>query len=100
MAFVLADWSITRNGGALDLRYIGADHTGAATYATTIEVHRGLQALADDEQDTGDDELSIIDKTPSDRGGADTNISLLNGCNIDDASLINNKFLCYMCSYF
>jgi hypothetical protein len=86
MAFVLADWSITRNGGALDLRYIGADHTGAATYATTIEVHRGLQALADDEQDTGDDELSIIDKTPSDRGGADTNISLLNGCNIDDAS--------------
>jgi hypothetical protein len=86
MAFVLGDWSITRNGGALDVRYIGADHTGAATYSTTIELHRGLQALADDEVDAGDDELSIIDQTPSDRGGADTNISLINGCNIDDAS--------------
>ena len=31
MAFVLADWSITRNVGDLDLRYIGAAHTGAAT---------------------------------------------------------------------
>jgi hypothetical protein len=86
MAFVLADWSITRNAGDLDVRYIGIDHTGAATYATTIELHRGLQALADDEVDGSDDELSIIDKTPSDRGGADTNISLINGCNIDDAS--------------
>jgi len=86
MAFVLADWSITRNGAALDVRYIGADHTGAASYSTTIELHRGLQALADDEVDTGNDELSIIDETPSDRGGADTNISLINGCNIDDAS--------------
>jgi hypothetical protein len=87
MAFVLADWTITRNGGALDVRYSGDAHGGAApTYATTIELHRGLQALADDEQDTGDDELSIIDQTPSDRGGADTNISLLNGCNLDDPS--------------
>ena len=87
MAFVLADWSITRNAGDLDVRYIGDVHAGASpSYAKTIELHRGLQALADDEQDTGDDELSIIDKTPSDRGGADTNITLLNGCNIDDAS--------------
>jgi hypothetical protein len=30
--------------------------------------------------------LSIIDLTPSDRGGADTNITLLNGFNLDDAS--------------
>lgn len=86
MAFVLADWSITRNAGDLDVRYGGLDHTGAASYSTTIELHRGLQALADDEVDTNDDELSIIDQTPSDRGGADTNISLINGCNIDDAS--------------
>jgi hypothetical protein len=86
MAFVLADWSITRNGGALDLRYIGAAHTGAATYATTIELHRGLADLADNETETSDDQLSIITKTPSDRGGADTNISLLNGCNIDDTA--------------
>jgi len=87
MAFVLADWSITRNGGALDVRYIGDAHAGTApTYAKTIELHRGLSALADDEQDVGDDELSIIDQTPSDRGGADTNISLINGCNVDDAA--------------
>ena len=86
MAFVLADWSITRNAGNLDVRYIGLDHAAAASYSTTIELHRGLQALADDEVDSNDDELSIIDKTPSDRGGADTNISLINGCNIDDAS--------------
>jgi len=87
MAFVPGDWSITRNGSALDVRYIGADHTGAATYATTIELHRALQDFADNEFDTApDDELSIIDQTPSDRGGVDTNITLLNGCNIDDAS--------------
>lgn len=87
MAFVLADWTITRNAGDLDVRYIGDDHGGTApTYATTIELHRGLAALADDEVDSGDDELSIIDQTPSDRGGADTNITLLNGCNLDDAS--------------
>lgn len=86
MAFVASDWSITRNGAALDVRYIGADHTGAASYTTTIELHRALQDFADQEQDTGDDELSIIDQTPSDRGGVDTNITLLNGCNIDDGA--------------
>ena len=87
MAFVLSDWTITRNGAALDIRYAGDLHAAASpSYAKTIELHRGLQALADDEVDTGDDELSIIDATPSDRGGADTNISLLNGANIDDTS--------------
>ena len=87
MAFVAADWSITRNGAALDVRYIGADHTGAASYATCIELHRALSDFADNEFDTApDDNLSIIDQTPSDRGGVDTNITLLNGCNIDDAS--------------
>lgn len=87
MAFVATDWTITRNGGALDVRYIGDDHGGTApTYVTTIQLHRALQDFADDEVDSGDDELSIIDQTPSDRGGADTNITLLNGCNLDDAS--------------
>ena len=87
MAFVPGDWSITRNGAALDVRYIGDDHADASpTYTTTIELHRALQDFADQEQDSGDDELSIIDDTPSDRGGVDTNITLLNGCNIDDAS--------------
>ena len=88
MAFVPGDWSITRNGAALDVRYIGDDHTGASpSYCTTIELHRALQDFADNEFDTApDDNLSIIDQTPSDRGGVDTNITLLNGCNIDDAS--------------
>jgi hypothetical protein len=88
MAFNAADWSITRNGAALDVRYIGDAHAGASpSYSTTIELHRALGDFADDEVDFGDDELSIIDQTPSDRGGADTNITLLNGCNIDDLSV-------------
>ena len=88
MAFVATDWSITRNASALDVRYIGDLHAGTTpSYATTIELHRALGDFADQEQDSGDDELSIINKTPSDRGGADTNITLLNGCNLDDASV-------------
>jgi hypothetical protein len=88
MAFVLADWTITRNGAALDVRYAGDLHGGTSpSYTKTIELHRGLQALADDEVDSGDDELSIIDQTPSDRGGADTNITLTNGCNVDDTTV-------------
>jgi hypothetical protein len=87
MAFIPTDWSLTRNAGNLDVRYVGDTHAGTApSYSKTIELHRALQDFADQEQDSGDDELSIIDQTPSDRGGADTNITLLNGCNIDDAS--------------
>jgi hypothetical protein len=87
MAWDATDWTITRGAGVLDVRYIGDDHGGTApTYVTTIQLHRALQDFADDEVDSGDDELSIIDQTPSDRGGADTNITLLNGCNLDDAS--------------
>ena len=85
MAFVATDWTITRSTG--NIRYIGDAHNGASpSYATTIELHRALQDFADDAADVGDDELSIIDETPSDRGGADTNITLLNGFNLDDAS--------------
>ena len=86
MPFVAADWEITRSSG--NIRYIGDAHAGASpSYATTIELHRALQDFADNELDSGDDELSIIDETPSDRGGADTNITLLNGFNLDDASV-------------
>lgn len=88
MAWDATDWTITRNGAALDVRYIGDAHAGTApTYVTTIELHRALGDFSDQEQDSGDDELSIIDQTPSDRGGADTNITLLNGCNLNDASI-------------
>jgi len=85
MTWDATDWSITRSNG--NIRYIGDAHGGSSpTYATTIELHRALQDFADDATDSGDDELSIIDETPSDRGGADTNITLLNGFNLDDAS--------------
>jgi len=85
MPFVAADWSITRSTG--DIRYIGDTHGGASpSYVRGIELHRALQDFADNELSSGDDELSIIDQTPSDRGGVDTNITLLNGFNIDDAS--------------
>lgn len=85
MAFVAADWSITRS--SKNIRYIGDAHGGASpSYATAIELHRALQDFADDQASAGDDELSIIDQTPSDRGGVDTNITLLNGYNIDQAA--------------
>lgn len=85
MPFVAADWTITRSNG--NIRYIGDAHGGASpSYATVIELHRALQDFADDEVSSGDDELSIIDQTPSDRGGVDTNITLLNSFNIDAAS--------------
>jgi hypothetical protein len=88
MAFISSDWSITRGSGVLNVRYIGHTHSGVSpSYTTTIELHRALQDFADDEADAGDDELSIIDETPSDRGGADTNITLLNGCNLNEASI-------------
>ncbi len=85
MAFDATDWTITRSTGAI--RYTGDAHAGTApTYATVIELHRALQDFADNELDSGDDQLSIIDQTPSDRGGADTNITLLNGYNIDQTA--------------
>jgi hypothetical protein len=85
MAFTAADWTITRSTG--DIRYVGDAHGGASpSYATMIELHRALQDFADDATDSGDDELSIVDQTPSDRGGADTNITLLNGYNIDQTA--------------
>lgn len=80
-----AHWSITRATG--NIRYIGDAHGGAApSYATMIQLHRGLQDFADNETDASNDELSIVDQTPSDRGGADTNITLLNGFNIDQTA--------------
>jgi hypothetical protein len=86
MAWDADDWTITRADG--NIRYTGDAHAGTApTYVTTIQLHRALQDFADNESSTGsDDELSIIDLTPSDRGGADTNITLLNNFNLDATS--------------
>lgn len=80
MAMVDADWTIDRATG--NIRYTGDDHTQAApSYATVIQFHRWLQAFADDPEFTGDDELDIIDKNPSDRS-TDNIITLLNGFNV------------------
>jgi len=83
MAMVDADWEITRSTG--NIRYIGDDHTlsgGTPSYATVIQFHRWLQAFADDAEFTGDDELDIVDKNPSERS-TDNIIRLINGFNID-----------------
>ncbi len=87
MAMVNADWSITRATG--NIRYIGDDHTlsgGTPSYATVIQFHRWLQAFADDPEFTGDDELDIIDKNPSDRS-TDNIIRLVNGFNVDATAI-------------
>lgn len=84
MAFVDADWSITRATG--DIRYVGDLHGGASpSYATVIELHRKLQDFADNATSSGDDQLDITDPNPSQRS-TDNIITLINGYNIDDAS--------------
>jgi len=88
MTFVAGDWTIDRQTG--DIRYSVAaakDHDGASpSYATVIEFHRALQALADDASSTAnDDELDITDNTPSDRS-TDNIVTLNAPYNIDDAS--------------
>jgi hypothetical protein len=84
MAFVAADWTILRTNGANpnEIDYVGDAHAGTApTYATGIELHRALQDFADDSAD-GTEEISIVDEVPSQRGGVDTNITLINGYHI------------------
>jgi len=84
MAFVAADWTILRTTGTNpnEIDYVGDAHAGAApTYATGIELHRALQDFADDSAD-GTEEISIVDEVPSQRGGVDTNITLINGYHI------------------
>ena len=81
MAMTDVDWSIDRATG--NIRYEGADHTVAtATYATVIQFHRWLQEKADDPEFTGNDELDIVDKNPSNRS-TDNIITLVNGFNVD-----------------
>jgi hypothetical protein len=78
MAWDATDWKITRS--SKEIEYIGDLHGGTApTYVTGIELHRALMDFADAPSDSGDDQLAIIDLVPSQRGGVDTNITLLNG---------------------
>ncbi len=86
MAFTTTDWTVTRSTKIIE--YTGDTHAGASpTYATGIELHRQMQNWADDATDTGDDEMAIIDDTPTDRAGADTNIIMLNGYTLTDTAL-------------
>ena len=87
MAMESGDWSIDRATG--NIRYIGDDHTlsgGTPSYATVIQLHRWLQAFADDPEFSGDDELDIIDKNPSERS-TDNIIRLVNGFNVDATAI-------------
>jgi len=81
MSMVAADWTVTRSTKVV--AYIGADHAGAATYATVIEFHRWLQALADDAVaiPASSDQLDITNTDPS-RRSTDNIITLINGYTI------------------
>jgi len=84
MAFVAADWTILRSTGAnpFEIDYVSDAHAGTApTYSTGIELHRALQDFADDPAD-GTEEISVVDLVPSQRGGVDTNIRLINSYHI------------------
>ena len=98
MALDAADWSVAING---DIRWTGG---GTQTNVTTIELHRFLQQLADDEAATGDDILDVTDRNPSERstdniitlldysgtGGPTYNIDDTAATHIFDGSIIQN----------
>ena len=69
------DFTVDLNG---DIRY-----TGSATYYTVLELHRYLQALADDEVASGNDLLDITSLDSSNRS-TDNIITLNSPYNIDD----------------
>jgi hypothetical protein len=75
---IAADFSVERATGNIR-------HTSGTNTYTVLELHRYLQALADDPAASGDDELDITDVTPSERS-TDNIITLLNGYNIDDTA--------------
>lgn len=115
MAFVAADWETTASSG--NIRYTGDAHGGGSpSYATTIEFHRGLQAFADDASYSGDDEIDITTKNPSERstdniitlvdhsgaGGVTYNIDQTSSEHLYDGSIISDGgdeifdgFVCY-----
>ncbi len=70
-----ADISVAVNG---DIR-----HDSGTEHYTVLELHRFLQALADDESASGDDFVDITSLTPSERS-TDAIVTLLGVYNIDD----------------
>ncbi len=86
------DWTIDRD--TKKIRYIGDDHgVGDESYATVIQFHRWLQALADDAVAVGDDELDMTNPDPS-RRSTDNIITLINGYTLDtDTGLDSSEHL-------
>lgn len=85
-SFVTGDYYQIRSVGTTDFTLVGAPNnnvgtrfeatgagtgtgvaTQAASYATVIQFHRWIAALADDAEYTGDDEHDIIDQEATDR---------------------------------
>ena len=58
-------------------------HTSGTAHYTVLELHRFLQALADDESASGNDLVDITSLTPSERS-TDAIVTLLGAYNIDD----------------
>lgn len=86
MALDATDWTATRSTKVID--YIGDAHAGASpTYATGIELHDYTRSRADDLSSTGDDQIAIIDDTPTDRVGVDTIIEMKNGWTLTATAL-------------
>jgi len=104
-SFVTGDYYQIRSVGTTDFTAVGAasntvgvrfEATGAGTgtgvatqaasYATVIQFHRWLQALADDPEFAGDDEVDIISQDPSARS-TDNIITLTNGFNVTAAEI-------------
>lgn len=104
-SFVTGDYYMIRTVGTTDFTLIGAannnvgtrfEATGAGTgtgtatqiasYATVIQLHRWIQAFADDAEFTGDDEMDIIDPNPSTRS-TDNIINFINGYNVDATAI-------------
>ncbi len=72
---IASDFTVAVNG---NIR-----HSSGATHYTVLELHRFLEALADDAAASGDDLIDITSATPSERS-TDNIITLLGSYNIDD----------------
>lgn len=91
MAIVATDWTIDESTKVI--QYVGDDHGDSTpSYATVIEFHRWLQALADDAVASGDDELDITKADPS-RRSTDNIITLINGYTLGEATLDSWEFI-------
>ena len=88
MTIDASKFSIDASG---NLRQVAAFVPGTDARYSTLELHSWLQDLADNSTPSGDDNVSIMGKNPSEIAGKrnasrPTALTLLNGVNIDDAT--------------